>query len=202
MSAARQDVGVVVLAAGAATRFGAPKLAMPFGHDTMLRRAALAALEVSARVVVVTGAHCEQIEPLVAGLSVTLAYNPDWVLGMSQSIAHGVVRLCAVAPEVKGALIVLADQVCVGAAELRQLLAAHDASPQSIIAANYSGEAGAPCVFPRLYFDKLMQLQGARGARTILRRHAEYVRSVPMPQAATDIDTPTDYANALAAAGL
>ena len=202
MDVARRGVGVIVLAAGAATRFGGPKLAMPFGGTTLLRRATAAALEVSAHVIVVTGAHCEAIEPLVADLPVTRAYNPDWVLGMSQSIAHGIVRLCAVAPDATGALVMLADQVNVGTDELRELLAAHDASPTQIIAANYAGESGAPCVFPRLYFDKLMQLQGARGARTILRRHADSVRALPMPQAAIDIDTPADYAEALAAAGL
>jgi len=201
MSHPRREVGVILLAAGAATRFGAAKLAMPFGRTTLLRRAALAALEVSECVIVVTGAHCETIEPLVADLPVRLAYNPDWVLGMSQSIAHGLVRLCAVAPQVSCALIVLADQVHVGADELRQLLDAHKAAPEMIVAAEYCGEAGAPCLFPRPYFDKLMQLQGARGARTILRRHAHSVRALSMPQAAVDIDTPADYADALAAAG-
>ena len=202
MSSARKSVGVILLAAGAATRFGGPKLAMPFGRTSLLRRATEAALEVSANVIVVTGAHCEAIEPLVADLPVTLAYNPDWVLGMSQSIAHGIVRLCAVAPDVRCALVMLADQVRVGADELRQLLAAHETAPDMIVAASYAGESGAPCVFPRLYFDKLMQLQGARGARTILRRHAHSVRVLSMPQAATDIDTPADYADALAATGL
>lgn len=202
MNRARKDVGVILLAAGAATRFGGPKLAMPFGTTSLLRRATSAALEVSANVIVVTGAHCEAIEPLVADLPVTLAYNPDWVLGMSQSIAHGLVRLCAVAPDVTCALVMLADQVRVGADELRQLLAAHDAVPDMIVAASYSGESGAPCVFPRPYFDKLMHLQGARGARTILRRHAHSVRALSMPQAAIDIDTPADYADALAATGL
>lgn len=202
MSAAHREVGVIVLAAGAATRFGGAKLAMPFGGTNLLRRATSAALDVSGHVIVVTGAHCEAIEPLVADLPVTLAYNPDWVLGMSQSIAHGIVRLCAVAPEVSCAVVMLADQVRVGSEELRQLLAAHAAAPDKIIAANYAGESGAPCLFPRPYFDKLMQLQGARGARTILRRHADSVYALPMPQAAIDIDTPADYADALAASGL
>jgi len=173
-----------------------------WGASSFLGGPATAALEVSANVIVVTGAHCEAIEPLVADLPVTLAYNPDWVLGMSQSIAHGIVRLCAIAPGVSCALVMLADQIRVGTQELRQLLAAHAAAPDRIIAANYAGESGAPCVFPRLYFDKLMQLQGARGARTILRRHADSVLALPMPQAAVDIDTPADYADALAAAGL
>ena len=197
-----EKIGAIVLAAGAATRYGAPKLALPLAGAPLVRRMALAALAVSRHVVVVTGAHCEEIEPLIADLPVTRAYNPDWVLGMSHSIAHGVVRLCAIAPDVSGALVLLADQVQIGAPELRRLLLDHAAEPRAIVAANYGGEAGAPCLFPRSYFDKLMQLKGARGARTILRRHAEHVRAVEMPQAAVDIDTPADYANVLAAYGL
>lgn len=200
--ASAQKTGVIILAAGAATRFGAPKLALLLAGVPLVRRAALAALEVSRHVVVVTGAHCEEIEPLVADLAITRAYNPDWVLGMNHSIAHGLVQLCATAPDTSGALVLLADQVQVGVAELRQLLAAHAASPRSIVAANYRGEAGAPCLFPRSYFDKVMRLQDARGARAIMRRYAERVLAIDMPQAEVDVDTPTDYADVLAAYGL
>jgi molybdenum cofactor cytidylyltransferase len=47
-------------------------------------------------------------------------------------------------------------------------------------------------VFPVDLFDELAQLQGDRGARTLLSRHPGRVVGVSMPSAALDIDTPAD----------
>jgi len=55
------SIGVLILAAGAAQRFGSAKLVVPLNGMPLVRRAALAALGASAHVIVVTGAHRESI---------------------------------------------------------------------------------------------------------------------------------------------
>lgn len=69
-----------------------------------------------------------------------------------------------------------------------------DGSTASIAAAEYDGTLGVPAVFGRKHFDELATLPDAVGAKPILQRHADCVAAVPMPEAATDIDTREQYA--------
>lgn len=189
--------GIIVLAAGASSRYGAPKLALPFGDTTLVRRAVLAAVDACRHVIVVTGAHADAVTASIAQLPVTISFNPDWQRGIGSSIAHGVARLRADHADAQAALIALADQYRVTAVHFMQLLQAHRAEHGSIAAAAYADTVGVPCVFPRDVFDELAALQGRAGARAILRRHAQRVRALPIAEAACDIDTPEDYAAAL-----
>jgi CTP:molybdopterin cytidylyltransferase MocA len=194
MTAAR--IGIVVLAAGEARRFGSAKLALPVDGMPLVRRAVVAATQASAKVVVVLGAHRELVESHIADLSVECVFNREWSSGMGSSIARGIAGLEEAAPALDAAIIALADQPMIGAAELMQLIAAHARAPTRIIAAQYAGVLGPPCLFPRKYFGELGALLGTRGARALLRRHAGQVTAVPVPAAAIDIDTPADYARA------
>jgi molybdenum cofactor cytidylyltransferase len=184
-------VGVVVLAAGESRRFGAPKLLALVDGVALIRRAALAAKAVGTTVVVVIGAHRDKVEPHIADLKVERAFNPDWANGMGSSIACGVAKLDSA---IDAALIALADQPLIGKRELLRLIGAHAAAPERIIAAQFSGLLGPPCLFPRQYFDELVALGGAQGARAVLARHADRTEALPMPAAAIDIDTPQDLA--------
>jgi CTP:molybdopterin cytidylyltransferase MocA len=181
--------GIVVLAAGQSRRFGAPKLAAPIDGVPLIRRVALAAVASGAKVVVVTGAHRDVLEPHVADLPLERAFNADWASGMGSSIACGVGKLDAT---IDAAIIMLADQPLIGCPELLQLIAAHAQAAGRIIAAQFSGVLGPPCLFPRRYFAELAALRGDHGARGVLQRHIREVDPMPMPNAAADIDTPRD----------
>lgn len=196
-----ERVGIIVLAAGQSRRYGAPKLALPVDGVALVRRVVQAALRASAHVIVVTGAHAEHIEPLLAGLETTISFNPDWALGAGHSVAHGVARVTAIAPTIDAALIALADQYRVGAAQFSAMCDLHATAPGNIIAASYGGAVGAPCLFPRAYFDELIHLRGSSGAQPLLHTHAPMVRALLMPEAEYDIDTPFDYAAAMAGIG-
>jgi molybdenum cofactor cytidylyltransferase len=186
-------IGIVVLAAGQSRRFGAVKLAATIDGQAQIRRAASAALAFAADVVVVTGAHRAVLEPLIADLAVRCVFNAQWSRGMSRSIACGVAAL----PKTCMAAIILpADQALVGAAELQSLCRVHADAPERIVAARFGDVLGPPCLFPRAYFNELIQLDGDQGARALLLRHADRVVAVPMPGAAVDIDRPEDFAKA------
>jgi len=186
-----ERLGIVVLAAGAASRFGACKLTVPIEGVPLVRRAALAALGVGAQVVVITGAHRNLVETCLADLPVQCAFNANWADGIGASIACGIETL---ATRCDAAIIALADQVLISTEQFNALIAAHTRAPARIIAAQYDGVLGAPCLFPRAYFEELTGLHGGRGAHALLQRYVDYVDFVPMPSAAMDIDTPEDYA--------
>ena len=184
------NIAIVILAAGAARRFGSAKLLTPIDGVPLARRAALAALDVAKQVVVVTGAHREPVEACIADLAVTLAFNADWQKGMGSSIARGV----AVLRDCDAAIIALADQPLIGSAEFAALIGAHARTPERIVAAQFDGVLGPPCLFPRAFFGELRALCGEHGARSLLQQHASRVEAMVMSDAAVDIDTPQDRA--------
>jgi molybdenum cofactor cytidylyltransferase len=143
-------------------------------------------------VTVVLGAHARDIVPAIGSAPVSLVVNRDWESGMSSSIRAGIEHLpgsCA------AALIMLVDQPLVGIDSLRRLIAAWNARPKEIVAAQYDGHRGVPAIFPRWCFAELRQLRGDTGARLLLHRHADRAVSVPMLEAGVDIDTPEDLLN-------
>lgn len=189
---------IVLLAAGASSRFGSMKQLQPLREGrSLVRHAAETALATGLPVWVVTGSHAERVEAELDGLAVNALRNVDWARGMGGSLSLG----ASVAGAQADALIVmLADQPLVTVEDLHALLREHAAHPDSIIAAEHSDAViGPPCLFPASDVPALIALEGDRGARVLLRHQADRVRRVAMPNAALDIDTPEDLARAASA---
>jgi molybdenum cofactor cytidylyltransferase len=181
---------VLVLAAGAATRFGSPKQLVRVGGEALLQRAVSRATEVGGHAVtVVLGAHAAALTPLLRHSSATVLINRHWEEGLASSLRLGVSHLPG---STEAVLVTLADQAAVTTFDLRRLAGAWRRQPDSVIAASYEGHTGVPAVFPRHAFSQLLALRGDMGARPVLSQLADRVLRVPMPNAAIDIDTPED----------
>ncbi|HUH15809.1 MAG TPA: NTP transferase domain-containing protein [Gaiellaceae bacterium] len=122
-------IGAVVLAAGAATRFGAPK-------QRLLLPAVLERLTGVDQVVVVAGAH-----PLEDAVDC-----PDWERGPGASLRCG---LAALAPEVEAAVVVLADGPELAPEAVDRVVAAWRAQGAPVVAASYGGVRGHPLLVAR-----------------------------------------------------
>ena len=183
----------IILAAGAASRFGSPKQAAKLRDQPLLSLAVTRAGAVSGPhcVSVVLGAHAAELTPLLCRTPATVVINRDWSEGIASSIRAGVAQLPG---SCEAVLLMLADQAAVTEADLLRLVAAWRRQPQGIAAAFYGGLAGVPAVFPRADFGALRSLKGDQGARALLRSQAERVTRVPMASAAIDVDTPEDLA--------
>ncbi|HEV2763286.1 MAG TPA: nucleotidyltransferase family protein [Pyrinomonadaceae bacterium] len=187
-------VGAVVLAAGASSRMGSPKQTLSYRGESLLRRAALAALGAGCRpVVVVTGAHAELSRRELEGLDVREVLNELWETGMASSIRAGVEGLVSIAPEVAAVVLMLCDQPHVSAEVISGLVAAHRAEGNSIVASAYGGSFGVPAVFGRALFAELARLEGAAGAKQVIKRHASAAHFLPFPCGEVDVDTPDDF---------
>lgn len=181
---------VLVLAAGAASRFGSPKQLVRIGGRPLLHRAVATATEVGGQgVTVVLGAHAAELAPLLRHSAANVVINRGWEEGLASSLREGVRALPS---GCDGVLVLLADQVAVTAQDIARLASAWRAQPEWLIAATYDGHTGVPAVFPRWTFSGFNDLRGDSGARTMLERHAGRVLRVPMPNAAIDIDRPED----------
>jgi len=180
----------VVLAAGPARRFGSAKQLARVAGQPLLYTAVARAYEVTGNaLVVVLGAEAAKLAPLLAHFPGSVIVNHEWREGLASSIRAGVARL---PPGCNGVLLLLADQAAVTADDLGRLAGTWRRQPQYIAAALYAGTLGAPAIFPRSMFRELTELRGDAGARPLLRRNPELVVSVPMPNAAIDVDTPED----------
>ena len=184
-------LGIVILAAGEARRFGACKQLALFHKKPLLQHVIDAALPLRPkRLIVMTGKYHEAIaaakdEGVVTGAE--LIYNPDWSSGMSSSIS-----LCCelLADDCDQLLVLLADQVLVATSELETLIA--QAVDGVSACAGFSETVGPPAVFSRAWYPDLLTLNAENGAKKLLTDPAKQVTIVPMKSAGWDIDSKDD----------
>ena len=175
--AALEPTAGIVLAAGGATRYGSPKQLLIWKGQPLVRTAVQAALDAGlSTVVVVTGAHAEEVEAAVGDLRVTIARNEAWVDGQASSIRRG---LEACPPGIGSAMFLLADQPFVSAALVRALADAHASEAAAIVAPMIGGDRrGNPVLFDRETFEDLRGLRGDEGGRGIFSRHRVHLPAV------------------------
>lgn len=185
-------IDCVILAAGAATRFGSCKLLADYLGQPLLAHALDAVhAVVPEKIVVVTGASHEPLNHYCAELNINrleAVYCADWQLGMGHSLAYGVSHL----QNDKPVLILLGDQPQVGAADLLRLYRFWKTSPTQISCASFEDTLGVPAIFPAEFKSHLRKCTGDRGAKQLLFQYAQQVLAVPMPSAGFDVDTPAD----------
>lgn len=192
MSAESDAAGLhaIVLAAGGSSRFGSAKQLVRVGDRPLLSLTAGRAAEVVGHsLIVVLGASAAELTPLLKHSPGSVVVNRDWREGLASSIRAGIARL---PPSCAAVMLVLADQACVTAEDLRRLAGAWRRQPLCVAAARYGATVGVPAIFPQHLFGELSGLKGDTGARALLRRHADHLVKVPMASAAFDLDTPDD----------
>jgi CTP:molybdopterin cytidylyltransferase MocA len=146
-------VAAIVLAAGAATRFGAPKqrLLLP----RVLARLAASPVE---EIVVVAGAY-----PLEAAEARVVAC-PEWSRGPGASLRCG---LAALAKDAEAAVVCLADGPELAPAAVDRVLAAWRAGAGPVVVASYAGARGHPLVLGRPAWDDVPD-EGLRALPAVL----------------------------------
>ncbi|PTX91503.1 nucleotidyltransferase family protein [Opitutus sp. ER46] len=195
-SARPPRVGAIILAAGASTRMGSPKQLLPIEGKPLLVRTVESALGAPVwPVIVVLGAHAEQIRPALAHLPVLTVENPAWPEGMASSIRAGITALQQFSRMMDAVVIALCDQPAFSSTTVVQLITAHRTTGRTIVAARYANRRGAPALFLREHFPALAALTGEEGARPLLQGDTFPVATVDLPELAVDLDSPADYAS-------
>lgn len=191
-------IGAVILAAGASTRMGTPKQLLEYRGETLLRRAAHAALKAGCSpVVVVMGAHAELLREELRGLDVLEAKNPHWASGMGSSVRVGVEAVVEADAGVAAVVLMLCDQPFVTSEVVAGLVATYRKSARPIVASQYGGSFGVPALFSKSFLEELARLEDGAGAKQIIQRHLPQVHLLPFPGGETDVDTPEDFARLL-----
>jgi len=187
------SVGVVLLAAGRASRMGdqaGHKLLADFDGEPLIRRMAGTALSSAAcQTVVVTGHRNADIAARLDGLDVRQVHNAAYETGMASSLKAGLSELTG---EVEGALVLLGDMPALTPAHLDRLIEAFSQRRGKAIVRACDGERrGNPVILPRPAFAEAMQLSGDVGARALIESGSWPVVDVEIGSAARlDVDTP------------
>jgi CTP:molybdopterin cytidylyltransferase MocA len=161
-------VAGVLLAAGAGTRYGMPKVLAEQGRWL---RAGVAALDDGGcdDVVVVLGAAIVEIPG--PGRAVIA---DDWAVGLSASVRAGVAAVDGTQAEF--VVLLTVDTPDIGAAVVRRVLDAVRTSPSGVARATYSARPGHPVVIARRHWPRLLELlHGDEGARPFLRDRDDVV---------------------------
>jgi molybdenum cofactor cytidylyltransferase len=186
-------LGLLLLAAGASSRLGAPKQLLNYEGQSLLRRAANAALASVCRpVVVVLGAHRKRVECEITDLPLDIVINEQWASGMAASIRAGLEHLTANATT-RAVVVTLCDQPRVDSKTINALVATYRMTRAPLVAAKYNGTHGVPALFDQQLYPGLRALTGSQGAKSIILANSAYLAEVPAPEAAFDVDTPADY---------
>jgi molybdenum cofactor cytidylyltransferase len=160
-------LGCVLLAAGAGRRFGGPKQIAEWRGAPLLEWALDAALGVPALdpLVVVLGAHAEEVAASVDLSPATVVHAPDWEEGQAASLRAGVAALGAV----DGAVVLLADMPFVTAQVVAGVVD-HHSSGCDVVRTVYGGQPGHPVLLGRAALARVPELSGDVGARVLFAR--------------------------------
>lgn len=186
--------GVMILAAGEASRMGMAKMLLPFKKRTILDHLIEEINAVEPNIIqLVTGHYHDLLQAEIITEKVKIVHNPDYKLGMSSSIQIGLTAMLKACPSLDFLIIVVSDQPFLNRSILRSLLIKQEQTAKGIIASSYNGIKGTPVLLSSAYYSHLYNLTGDKGARGILQQFSTDVETVEFERGELDIDTVEDY---------
>ncbi len=187
----------VIQAAGKGSRFlgSTYKLLTSVDGKPMILKTLEPVLETGFdEVVVVIGAHADDMREILVNYPVKIIENKDWERGQSTSLSAG---LRAVEMISERACLLLGDQPFLKASTLTALLKESEMYPEDVIVPIYGDRRGNPIVVPAYRYSLLLELtQGDAGGRKLLETVG--YRGLPVDDAGVlrDVDTREDIITA------
>ena len=186
----RRDDAVIaglLLASGAARRFGANKLIEPLGGLAVVRWAADTMADAVDELFVVVGDDAPDVRDALAGLAVRFVINREAHAGLSSSIRAGV---AALPPDAEAVMIALGDQPMLDRDVVTRVIARWRQGGVSAVAPSYTDGRGHPVLFGAALFPAMQSLEGDRGARVLLDGLGADLAIVPVDATQpADVDT-------------
>jgi molybdenum cofactor cytidylyltransferase len=193
----------IVLAAGASTRMGRPKAALPLTDraDTFVHRLVRTCLMAGVPdLVVVAGAHDAAVRQSLGfpDPRVTVVSHAGWAEGQLSSLLVGLAASTRVMPTlVEAALVMLVDTPLVAPATAATVIAAWRSTRAPITRPARGAEHGHPVIFDRAVFAALAAADPQVGAKAVVRACERDILNVEVADAGAylDVDTQAEYAS-------
>jgi molybdenum cofactor cytidylyltransferase len=195
-------IRAIVLAAGASSRMGQAKAALPLGQtgETVVSRVVRTLLSGGLPdVTVVAGAHIDAVRAAMPAHEprARVIEHPGWQMGQLSSLRAGLDAIDE--PLLEGALVTLVDVPLVRPSTVRIVVAEWRRIRAAIVRPASGERHGHPVIFDRSVFDDLRAADLAAGAKSVFAKHRVLNVEVDDSGAFEDIDTPGDYQRVLRA---
>lgn len=195
----RRKVGALVLAAGLSRRMAPEnKLLADMGGAPVVRRVIDSIDAAGLPVVVILGHQAEEVRAASGDVPCGFAIAADYATGLSASLRAGIATIPA---DWDAVLVCLGDMPLVGPDLIRKIVDVSGSLPADHIAVPACmGKRGNPVVWPRSYFNRLLDLSGDSGAKSLMSEFADQVDLIDVDSTAifADVDTPEALAAARA----
>lgn len=189
----KNQIAVIVLAAGESSRMRQPKQLLPWGDTTLLGHAIKVAQDsVAQDVYVVLGAHAQTIQEQLDLSHIKCILNNDWKKGLGTSIACAVQHLAHAQKAYDGLLFMLGDQPLIDTQVLNTMIRTFSEGEKGMVATKYPQGNGTPVLFCKKYFGALMELNGDKGAKEIIANNDDVI-ALALDGKVTDLDTYAAY---------
>lgn len=153
------NIGAVILAGGGSERMGKIKALLPIQEVPMLRALAERILDTDYHpLVVVLGAHRQQILPVLDKMPIAVIENQSWQQGLGSSIRMGLIGSYMITKGIDGLLFLAVDMPSVDRAHLEELCSASEAQPEAQVI--WTKHTQFPFLVKSTAFESLLDLQG------------------------------------------
>ena len=193
-------IRAIVLAAGASSRMGQAKAALPLGQtgETLVGRVVRTLLTAGAPdVTVVAGAHIDAVRIAMPSHEprARVIEHAGWQQGQLSSLLAGLDAIDD--PLLEGALVTLVDVPLVLPSTVAAVISEWRRTRAPIVRPASGDRHGHPVLFDRSVFADLRAADPNLGAKAVFAKHRVVNVPVNDPGAFEDVDTPGDYEKVL-----
>jgi CTP:molybdopterin cytidylyltransferase MocA len=190
------SVPAILLAAGASRRMGTPKALLPWRGLPLVRYISRVLQEGGASEIIVVISPNDTGDAVAAVVGEELrcrrVRNPDPSRGMLSSVQTGLAAIEEGLPF----LVCPCDLPGLTRDAVAAVLSFEDFKPDTIVVPTHTGKRGHPTLFGAKYAAEIYSLDPtAFGLNEILKRHADRVHEIPVPDGGIlhDADTPEEW---------
>lgn len=178
----------IIMASGFSRRMKRNKLTIKINGDTIIEKVIKAA-EKSKLDEILLIYRSEEIKELGLKYNLKIIYNPNAILGQSESVKLGVKN----SHESSGYMFFVADQPYLDTVVIDTLIDAYR-KEEKITIPYFGGKFGMPLIFPNRFREDLLNTKGDKGGREIIRDNPSLVQRIDFfnEKLGMDIDSPKD----------
>ncbi len=187
-------ISALILAAGQSKRMGRPKMALPWGANTVLGQV-IEVFRVSLvdDILVVSGGDQEVVEKIAEAWRARTAFNPRYTDDdMLSSLQAGLQSMPA---RTEAVLVALGDQPQIQQTTVLAIIHKYEETHDPLIVPSYQMHRGHPWLVSRDLWADILNMQPPTTQRDFLNEHARVITYVDVdtPTVLKDIDTPEQY---------
>ncbi len=183
-------ITAIIMAAGFSRRMGRKKLIMKIKEKYLIEWTIdlVDSIDFLEKIIVYQD---KKVKELAEQRGLKVVHNPEAIQGMSTSMKLGIEN----ALESRGFMFFTGDQPFLNKNIVNKMIDFYYASDKSIIVPRYNGKNGNPVIFDYKWRKELINVQGDRGGRDLIKSNFNEVHFVDFEdqKAGVDIDTMEDY---------